>query len=1556
MEARIDADLGCGRAAELVSELESLTHEHPLRERFTAQLMTALYRSGRQADALRRYQSLRSRLVEDLGVEPSADLRALEGRILAEDADLAGRTAVTTAVTAPEPGLAVRGYEIRERIISGPVGGVHRAFQPSIGREVAITVVPSEFADDPAFVRRFEADGRAVAALEHPHVVPLYDYWREPGTAYLVNRLMASNLRSIVETSALDVERASVMFDEIASALDVAHRRGIVHGDVRTESVLFDDEGAAYLSGFGLGGHRSGADGATLAPELVGGVPPTPASDVFALATVVAHALTGLSGSYAQIEGALDEPLASVLAAGVRDDPAQRPTAIALARRFAEAVGRTEPAAEPPPGPIENPFRGLASFDVRDADVFHGRERVIERLVGRMASPGAAGRFVAVVGPSGSGKSSVVKAGLLPALDAGYVPGATSWFVTTMTPGRQPFEALEAALLRVAIEPPPTLYEQLTAGENGLRRAARRILPDDDSQLVLVIDQFEELFTLADPAIAETFLDGLAGAVGDDRGRVRIVVTLRADFYDGPLRHRSFGELLREGTEVITPMSAEEIEVAITKPVEPLGVTFAPAVVAQIGRDVVGRPGALPLMQYALTELFDQRTGPQIGTETYRRIGGVSGALASRAASLLDDGLDRDAVRQVFLRLVTLGEGAHDTRRRALRSELEDLELPKKAIADVIDRFASHRLLTLDRDPLTRGPTVEIAHEALLSEWSTLREWIDGARDDVRNQRRLSAAAADWTAADESDTQLLTGGPLDRLAGWAAASQLRLSEHERRFLDRSIAARDRAREEEQEREQLRVDAEQTASRRLKLIGAATALAVVVGALAVVALLQAQAAQRSEDELAATLRSQDLAAASVLQLQTDLDLAGLLALEAAAATAGFGVITPEAADALHWVIQEANVVYPVTDDAQVAVRPGPSGATGVYVLPPAQLAELVRASTVGRLDESQCAEFGVDPCEPAGGVPADVVIQGGDDAYGATAQGPGALAGTKIELLHAFGESDIGLALEMARFEDETGIVLSIPAFENPGFELDRRPGDREPLPDLMFWAQPAQLVSFDVTDMIDLSSYIDVDQLGDDVGPRLLSLATVGPDGEWPSASGQLLGLPNDVDIKGLVYYPRAKFEAAGYEVPESWDELIALSDRMVADGRTPWCFFFESGAGSGWPGTDLIETLVLRGAGVEVYDQWTRHEIPFDHPEAMTAALRAEQLLLTPGYARGGADSISRFSFFGEGAAPLLTDDPQCWLYHQADFLGGLLPAGTQFGVDIDVFPFPPITAGDPISAIGGGNLLSAFGDRPEVREFVRYVAEPTWGERWAGQGSNFISANKRFDVSAYGANDPAAAGPRQTVGVLARDAIAADTFRFDASDLMPAAIGSAFEGERGAFWVGMIDVVDGRRTMTQVMADIEIAWQQLESGSEPATTGTVADGDGASGADYASFSEADVVAAGQQLFDAYNRYDQPAFRAATAVGYEFVDERGSVPRDVQISLLPEFRDQGLVTTDTGPWRVSGEGPFVAEVDQRLDGDIYDAEGRNGTSILTIVLEDGKLKVLEHRYEGEPL
>ena len=509
-----------------------------------------------------------------------------------------------------------------------------------------------------------------------------------------------------------------------------------------------------------------------------------------------------------------------------------------------------------------NPYKGLRAFEEADAADFFGREALIQHLVERLSQS----RFLAVVGPSGSGKSSVVRAGLVPALRQGALDGSETWPIVQMLPGAYPFEELEAALLQVADNPPPSLIEQLEEGERGLLRALKRILPDGDAEILVVLDQLEEIFTLVeDEQRRKDFLAILERAVSDPRSRVRIVATLRADFYDRPLLYSGFADLLRDYVEAVVPLTPDAFERAISAPAERSAVALESGLLSEMIADVANEPGALPLLQYALTELYERREGNVLTRDAYRAIGGVSGALAGRAEELYSELKDsaQEAARQLFLRLITLGEGAEDTRRRVDRAELGAIEVDQDALAEAIDTFGTSRLLSFDRDPRTGTPTIEVAHEALLREWARLRLWIDAAREDIRVHRRLSAGAHDWDESNRDASFLVRGSQLAQIDAFATDSPIALTELERDFVNSSRA--------QSTSEILR---QQRANRRLKtlLVGAAALLllALVAG---VVALLQRQSAKHE----ASVALARELGAKAVSEPR--IDRAMLLAREA-----------------------------------------------------------------------------------------------------------------------------------------------------------------------------------------------------------------------------------------------------------------------------------------------------------------------------------------------------------------------------------------------------------------------------------------------------------------------------------------------------------------------------------------------------------------------------------------------------------------------------------------------------------------------------------------------------
>ena len=556
-----------------------------------------------------------------------------------------------------------------------------------------------------------------------------------------------------------------------------------------------------------------------------------------------------------------------------------------------------------------NPYKGLRPFDEADAIDFFGREALTQGIVDRLSEPHAAGRFLAVVGPSGSGKSSVVRAGVVPALRRGALPGMNRCVVATMLPGQQPMKELAAVLERVA----SGKREALPAVEQGslsLASVIEQALPPD-SEMVLIVDQFEELFTMVeDDAIRSRFLATLVEAVMQPGARLRCIVTLRADLYDRPLRYKAFGDLVGARTQTVTPLSAGELERAISGPAERMGVVLEPGLVAQMVADLSDQPGALPLLQYALTELFERRRGNTMGIEAYRAIGGVSGALVRRAESVyggLDD-VQRQTARQLFLRLGTSFAETEVARRRVPRSELLSVHVDATAMEAAIDAFGSARLLSFDRDPVTGDPTVEVAHEALLVEWGRLREWLDAAGESLRTQRRLAASAREWIDAGRERSFLVSGSRLAQFEAWRESSGLGVTPGEREFLEASLAERDRLSAEEEARQVRERALERRSLRRMRALVAVLAVAAVVAAAVTVFAVGQQSRAEREARVA---RARELAAAAIASLETDAERSVLLAVEAVDETRSVdGVVLPEAEEALHRAVGASRIVMSV----------------------------------------------------------------------------------------------------------------------------------------------------------------------------------------------------------------------------------------------------------------------------------------------------------------------------------------------------------------------------------------------------------------------------------------------------------------------------------------------------------------------------------------------------------------------------------------------------------------------------------------------------------------------
>ena len=896
VELRAEALIGAGNDAEAVDDLQILVHNDPGRERSVILLMTALYRSGRHAESL-RVARRHARHLAETGLEPSPQLTELEGRILQHDPTLLPDGAVSTRELTV--GSSIRGYELREIAGSGSIGVVFKAYQSSVGREVAFKAIRSELAESSGFVQRFADEARVVATLEHPHIVPLHDFWRDIGGAFLVMRWMnGGSLAERLESPMPEADLAQV-FSQLSEALAYSHSAGVVHRDVKPANVMFDEAGNAYLCDFGMAamgvdmrsdsGKRLASIQAPYAsPEALRGEPASIATDIYGLGVLFAEAASGQP--FQGIETPLKEPLREVVRVATAPDPTDRyPDVGAFRRALLDAVG---PVSVPTPRRVRrNPYQGLDAFEESDRADFYGRDDVVESLLDMVAGHGIA----TVIGASGSGKSSVVKAGLIPELRHGALPGSEDWAVVQMVPATEPFEEFHLALREVAVG---EVRVGADRGSRELLAAFNDALEGPSSQAVLVIDQFEELFSVdIDDEVRVRFLDNLHELAALPNRRFKLILTLRADFSDRPLSHPTFGNLISRSSLLLAPMHPEQIEDVIRRPAARVGIDVEPGLIAEVIRDVSSAASSLPLLQYVLTELFERRSEDRLTVQAYRELGGVHGVLERRAEAIVRSlsSQSQEATRQLFLRMVQLGEHGEETRRRLPLTEVAGLG-SRAAVEEALDAFSDARILTYDRDPVSRTPTVEVAHETVIQHWPRLQVWIDDARTELRAHRRLHSDAIAWQEAAGDPEYLLSRGPLATAVELLGAGRLRLNELETTYVNESLSA-------EAERQDREEQVEHRSQRRLRVGIGATVVAALIGVLAVFAFIQRQRADELAQQQVRQSTARSLAVASLANLDSsDPDLSLLLAIEGAEQSLRAGEpVLPEVVDALHRAI-------------------------------------------------------------------------------------------------------------------------------------------------------------------------------------------------------------------------------------------------------------------------------------------------------------------------------------------------------------------------------------------------------------------------------------------------------------------------------------------------------------------------------------------------------------------------------------------------------------------------------------------------------------------------------
>jgi hypothetical protein len=455
-------------------------------------------------------------------------------------------------------------------------------------------------------------------------------------------------------------------------------------------------------------------------------------------------------------------------------------------RRWHEVAAELSRRRRAAPGSAgEPPYRGLAAFGAGDAGRFFGREDVVDLLRGRLAEA----RFLVVSGPSGSGVTSVLRAGLVPRVRQPVV---------VLRPGRRPLEECAARLAALTGTPAVRLRAEFAADPGHLHLRIRQALPPE-AEFLLVVDQFEEVFT-AEAEERAWFFAALARAA---QTPARVVLGLRADFADACVRHPALAELTRNALIPLEPLTAGQVRAALVRPAADAGRGLENALVATLMAEVARQPGALPFVTEALRRTWQATQGVTLTLAAYEATGGITATLAGAAEAVYGRlaPAEQAEARSLFLRLVGFGDGTPDTRRHVPHAELDP--------TPVVTQFVQSRLVTAGRTGL------DLAHDAVIDGWPRLRGWLAADRDALRIHRRLTGATGLWEAADREPAVLFRGRQLDEALMWAKRADARPNAPERRFLRASVELR---------------TAGEIADRRRRRLSVATALTALLAAV------------------------------------------------------------------------------------------------------------------------------------------------------------------------------------------------------------------------------------------------------------------------------------------------------------------------------------------------------------------------------------------------------------------------------------------------------------------------------------------------------------------------------------------------------------------------------------------------------------------------------------------------------------------------------------------------------------------------------------------------------
>ncbi|MBV8759142.1 MAG: protein kinase [Deltaproteobacteria bacterium] len=726
----------------------------------------------------------------------------------------------------------------------GGMGTVYMARDLRLGRRVAIKFLQAQQEE---LTQRFLVEARATARCQHENIVTIYEVGEQAGSPYMVLEFLNGKplTESIKGGQKLPYTRAVEVMVQVLKALECAHGQGIVHRDLKPDNIFILDSGTIKVLDFGIakvleanqapsqmssgairmpsplelatGSNtsltRHGTIMGTLkymSPEQWGiGVEIDHLSDIWACGVLLhrlicgRHPLHPLDGNQLVVTAMLELPMPSMAEAAPPDCPRELVQIVdrcllKMKDQRWPSVADLLKAIEPfLPGRRtaelqidESPYAGLSSFQETDAGKFFGRNREIAAMVTRIRDR----PLMAVVGSSGVGKSSFVRAGLVPALKR----SGENWETLVIRPGRKPMEAL-GALIAPMVSTAANLADDIEEqkkhvarlrkepGHLGhlLRGRARR----DSRKILLFIDQFEELYTqTADAAERAAFTACLSAVADDATSPLRVVLSVRSDFLDRLAEDQVFLNELMQGLFFLGPPNRDGLRDAIVQPAELAGFRFElPATVEDMLDHLETTPGALPLLQFAAAKLWENRdTARRMLTHaSYAQMGGVAGALASHADNVVQElgPSNHGLVRAILLRLVS----PERTRAIVPMDELRELSREVGEVQRLVDQMVDARLLVVQTLEGGKGSTVEIVHESLIVNWPTLRRWLDETQEDAALVDQLRTAARQWNAKGRSADLLWRGETADEAKKFKKRYKGPLSDVERSFLDEVIS-------------------------------------------------------------------------------------------------------------------------------------------------------------------------------------------------------------------------------------------------------------------------------------------------------------------------------------------------------------------------------------------------------------------------------------------------------------------------------------------------------------------------------------------------------------------------------------------------------------------------------------------------------------------------------------------------------------------------------------------------------------------------------------------------